>query len=122
MSITFYGQRADGSMIRIPLDHPAHMNIANGNAIALLGLLGLGDELHGEVSLPEARRAVIRARATFDRRAGEFKREPADMMRPGQARVIVAGIDDNYLRRRLADFERFLLFVAEEAAVVAYWA
>lgn len=122
MSITFYGKRSDGSMIRIPLDHPAHVNVANGNAIALLGLLGLGDELQGDVSLPEARRAVIRARATFDRRAGGFTREPADVKRPGHARVIVAGIDVGYLDRRLADFERFVLFVAERGAVAVYWA
>lgn len=122
MSITFYGQRADGSMIRIPLDHPAHMNIANGNAVAVLTLLGLGDEPQGEVSLPEARRAAIRARATFDRRADSFTRDLADLKRPGHARVIVAGIDDNYLRRRLNDFDRFLLHVAEEEAVAVYWA
>lgn len=122
MSITFYGQRADGSVIKLPLDHPAHLNLANGNAVSLLGLLGLGHELQGEVSLPEARRAVIRARATFDRRAGGFTREPADSKRPGHARVIVAGIDTGYLDRRLADFERFILFVAEMGAVAVYWA
>ncbi len=122
MSITFYGQRADGSTIRIPLDHSAHVNVANGNAVALLGLLGLGDELQGEVSLPEARRAVIRARATFDRRAGSFTREPVDMKRSGHVRVIVAGIDDNYLQRRLADFDRFVMFVADKGAVSIYWA
>lgn len=122
MSITFYGQRADGSMIRIPFDHPAHLNVANGNAVALLGLLRLGQELQGQVSVPEARRAVIRARATFDRRAGGFTREPADVKRPGQARVIVAGIDDNYRRRRVDDFDRFFTFVAEKGAVSIHWA
>lgn len=122
VSITFYGQRADGSTIKIPLDHPAHVNVANGNAVALLGLLGLGAELQGEVSLPEARRAVIRARATFERRAGGFTRDPADVKRPGHARVIVAGIDDNYLQRRLDDFDRLVMFVAEDGAVSVYWA
>lgn len=122
VSITFYGQRADGSMIRIPLDHRAHVNVANGNAVSLLGLLGLGHELQGEVSLPEARRAVIRARALFDRRAGGFTREPADIKHPGHARVIVAGIDDDYLQRRLADFDRFVMFVSEKGAVSIYWA
>lgn len=109
-------------MIRIPIDHPAHVNIANGNAVALLGLLGLGDELQGEVSLPEARRAVIRARALFDRRAVGLTRGLADTKGPGHARVIVAGIDDNYLWRRLADFDRFVMFVAEKGAVSIYWA
>ena len=122
MSITFYGQRADGSIIKIPLDHSAHVNVANGNAVLLLGLLGLGGELQGEVSLPVARRAVIRARATFDRRAGSFTREPGDVKRSGHARVIVAGIDTGYLVRRLADFERFVLFVAARGAVAVYWA
>lgn len=42
--------------------------------------------------------------------------------RPGLVRVIVAGIDGNYLQRRLDDFERFVLHVAEKGAVSIYWA
>ncbi|MBL8717412.1 MAG: hypothetical protein JNL79_15600 [Myxococcales bacterium] len=101
------------------------MNVANGNAVSLLGLLGLlgqGHELQGEVSLPEARRAVIRARALFDRQAGGFTRQPVEVERSGHAKVIVAGIDDNYLWRRFGDFDRFVTFVGEMGAVSIYWA
>ena len=38
------------------------------------------------------------------------------------ARVIVAGIDDNYFERRLVDFERFLVVVAEMGATTIWWA
>lgn len=47
------------------------LNLSNWNARALLGLLGLTGE-HGTVGLPEARRAVMRARATFERRAAQL--------------------------------------------------
>lgn len=68
MSVTFYGSKSDGTRVSIPFEHPAFFQLANGNAVRFLMFLGFGDGLWGEVTLPEARRAVIRARATFDRR------------------------------------------------------
>ncbi len=123
MSVSFYGLDAEGRRITLDIAHPASLNMANGNARNVLEFLGLdpGDGPSGEVSLVEARRAVIRARATFGRRAPTFIRPPTDTRRPGRARVIVAGIDEDYLVRRLDDFERFLAAVATKGAISIRW-
>lgn len=53
-------------------------NLCNANARCVLGLLGLDAvELCGGCTVPEARRAVMVARATFGRRAGGFTRASA---------------------------------------------
>lgn len=76
MSVTFFALLPDGSRISLDIEQPAHLNLANGNARALLCLLGIGpgDSLCGEIPIYKARRAVIRGRATFERRAGSFVR------------------------------------------------
>ena len=64
MSIIFFGKRADGERIVLDLDNPAHLNLSNENARAFLLLLGLDDTqvLSGEMTLPDARVLVRRAR------------------------------------------------------------
>lgn len=125
MSVTFYGQKADGKPIMLDIEHPAYLNLNFGNGYALLNLLAIPpgeDYLHGEVPMPEARRAVMRARATFERRAGKFTREGSDTKRPGQPRVIQGSLDEDGLAVRLDAFERFLNVVAEMGATSIYWA
>ena len=54
MSVT-----VDGAVVALDFEtDPAHLNMANGNARSFLELLDLepGDDLYGEVTLPEARR------------------------------------------------------------------
>lgn len=58
------------------------------------------------MSTPEARRAILYARATFERRASKFTRASLDTKRSGHARVISGGIGEDYLARRVNDFER----------------
>ncbi len=125
MSATFYGKTQDGKPIMLDIEHPAYLNLNFGNAYALLGLLGLDpgqDYLHGEVTMAEARRGVMLARATFERRAGKFTREGSDTKRPGKVRIIQGGMGEDYLARRLDDFEKFLDVVAEMGATSIYWA
>lgn len=123
VSITFSARAADGSMITFDIEDPAHLNMSNANARAFLSLLRLnpGAGPDGEVPLAAARRAVMRGRATFQRRASRFTRLPTDTTRPDQPRVVEFGIDEDYLARRLEDFERFLLTVAERGAVSISW-
>jgi len=123
VSVSFYGMTADREPIALDIEDPAHLNLANGKARSFLGFLGLepGEDLYGETSLPEVRRAIMRARATFKRTVGCFAREGSDTMRPGRCRVVEGGIDAGYFARRLDDFERFLGAVAERGARSIYW-
>lgn len=124
MSVSFYGKSADGAAIMLDIEHPAYLNMNSANARTFLLFLGLepGDEPYGECSMPEARRAVIRARATFERKAGGFTRKGSDTKRPGQPRVITGGVDEDYLALRLDSFEKFLNVIASKSAVSIYWA
>lgn len=94
------------------------VNLANENAVALFGLLGLdpGDGLCGGAPLPDVSRAIMRAKATFRRRVGAFLREDVVVygeprvnedgtveLRP--VRVWSAGIDADYLWRQLDRLE-----------------
>ena len=125
MSVSFYGVTADAEPIALDFEtDPAHLNLASSNARAFLLFLGIepGPDLSGEVSMPEARRAVMRARATFERRVGGFTRQSTDTKRPGRCRVIEGGIGEDYFARRIDSFERFLDAVAARSASSIYWA
>jgi hypothetical protein len=81
------------------------MASANARAFLLFLRLEPGEEPSGEVTLPEARRAVMRARATFERKVGTFTRRGSDTRMPGRPRVIQGGVGADYFERRLDDFE-----------------
>jgi hypothetical protein len=124
MSVDFYGKDCHGLPIMLGHEHPDAINMSSGNGRAFLEFLGVepGPEPYGELPMPLARRAVMRARATFGRRAGLFTRPSMDTQRLGLARVVIVGLDVDYLARRLDDFERFLNAVTERGAVSIYWA
>lgn len=60
-------------------DDPRWLNLCQGNAYALLQFLGWAPngsaDMYGEKSLPEVRQAIMRAKATFERRAAAYTRE-----------------------------------------------
>jgi hypothetical protein len=121
VSVTFYGLTSARGRIILDVEDRAHLNLNDGNAAAFLRFLGLDPgPLAGEVTIPEARRAVMRARATFDRRVCSYTREGSEAKEIG-CRVIVAGIGPDYFARRLDDFERFLGAVAKLGAMSIYW-
>jgi hypothetical protein len=124
VSVSFYGKTADGQPVTLDHEYPTHLNMSGANARAVLEFLRLdpGEEPSGEATLPEARRAIIRARATLARTVRGYTRDGSDTTRPGRCRVIEAGIDEAYFARRLDDFERFLAAVAELGATSIYWA
>ena len=123
MSVTFYGRTSDGTLIAIDLDDPAYLNLSGANARAFLGFLGVepGANLSGQVGLPEARRAVIRASATFERRVCRYTRKASNTKRPGHVRMIEGGVNEGYFRRRLDDFEVFVGVLAERVATSICW-
>jgi hypothetical protein len=125
VSISFYGKKQDDKPIMLDIEHPAYVNLNFGSAYSLLRLLGLPpgeDYCHGEVTMPEARRGVILARATFERRAPQHTRPDSDTKRPGRPRVIEGSLDEGGLKIRLDMFERFLNVVTEMGATSIYWA
>jgi len=124
VSIEFYGKKSSGEAIMLDFDHSAFLSMSSGNGRAFLEFLSIepGSEPSGEITMPEARRAVMRARATFERRAPKFTREGSDTKRPGRARVIEGELGTEYFERRLDDFEKFLNAVASVGATSIYWA
>jgi len=157
VSVTFDGiDRSDmrehtlssGEVIAFPAPVVAEgwemgLNLSNGRASALLGLLGLDsyDIYDGEVTLAEARRAVMRARATFSRAVHEHTspvRESGGQMRTGTRltfgknagvmssltrapRVISTGISEDYLAGRLNDFADLVEAAAKAGATGIHW-
>jgi hypothetical protein len=124
MSISFYGFTEDNKPIMLYQEDPAFLNMNNGNAHAFLAFLGLPGchEPSGGASMPDVRRAIMRARATFEKKVGNFTRNGSDTKRPGQCRIIQGGNDESYFARRIEDFEKFLNAVVEKGATSIYWA
>ena len=157
MSITFSGLNhnetrtttfSDGKTVSYPasvhicddpeaeFDHPLWLNLANGNALAFLGLLGVNvadeSDMYGELTLAEVRRAIMVARATFERKAAGFTRDeesvygkPRDNgdgtieMRP--LRVHSAGLDTDRLARYLDRLAALTEALAEKGATHITW-
>lgn len=125
MSTTFYGTTADEQSIALEYEDPAWLNLANVNAWALLELLRIQarPQWDGRVTVPEARRAVMYARATFARRAPEYVRSRTALGGPGTgtARCLDHGIDEECLALYLERFERFLNRAVSLGATRIYW-
>jgi len=129
MSVDFYarGERTetlcDGTVVHPYLSLVSELNLANSNARAFLSLLGLESEedqyssvLTGEVTLPEAKRAWMKANASFEAKAKNFVREDET-----HGNFFSAGLSADQLRSYL---ERFRLLVVEAGdfdATHIYW-
>jgi len=150
MSVTFSGSNHNRM---IPTDHGSHparvylhesfeedfedprwMNLSCMNARTFLVFLGIefGEDLYGEMPIPEIRRMILRARNTFDRRAPHFVRSPETIhgtprsnpdgtvsLRP--IRVWIGGIDKDYLARQLDRLEVLVEALAERGATHLRW-
>jgi hypothetical protein len=132
------------------------LNVANVNAHALLAFLRLRDDraylqgtlpslrssmpqvgftpdppgLDGHVELPIMRRALLRARNTFDRRAPHFVRE-TEVLRSARTRddgtaelvdcVTSGGLSRVRLAEYLTDLEHLCAFAASHRATIIGW-
>ncbi len=102
------------------------INMANGNARAMLVLMGLpADDCCGEVSvkeLPAVFRAMIKAQNTAGGRR-DATEDPYKSGGPGtgQCRVVSMGRDDSYITRRLNDLME-LAHYCQENDCGFYWA
>lgn len=102
MSIIFYGKRANGVVLRLDFEDTGYFTLSNDDGIAFLSSLGFkpGDEfeLAGEVAVPMARRAIMKARATLDRK-----------------------VDREHFKIQLDSFELFLNVAVEKGATTIFW-
>lgn len=130
MGVEFYGlarsKTENGTLetrLWLSFEHPAFLSFNVGNAAAVLGLLGLQCiNGGGACTLPEARRAIMQAKARFERKAGEFTREGGDEKLPGRPRVIRGALDEDGLRMRIDRFEEFVNTMDRMGATSLYWA
>lgn len=104
-----------------------------GNASAMFQLLGLPtDEQWGQLPLPVLRRAVMRAKARFERTAPSLTRAPSVQhgaprenadgsieLRP--VRVWGGGLDVEGMKTRLNAFSDFIELAAERGATAISW-
>lgn len=116
---------------RVPTSDAPTLNLANANAIALLRALRLGGvegDLVGSCSIPEARRAVIRA-GSGD--VSRFARpEAIEHGKPrSEGNVVIArpirswdmGLSAEGLRARLDDFASLVEECAARGATIINW-
>jgi hypothetical protein len=145
MSVTFSGsdhRRTSPSTgyaasVRLDIEDARSVNWCNGNAVILLELLGLGHglsevDLYGEAAVPDVRRAILRARATLERRGPALAR-PATVgygaprrsedgtveLRP--VTRWTAGLDVEGMRVRLDALERCVDALVDEGATHVRW-
>lgn len=114
------------------------MNLANVNARAFLKLLGLeaGEYLVGEITIVEARRALMGARARFDRVAPGLVREGVELVSPrrvvtredgvvelvgGRVRGVVGALELADLEGYVARFSVFVEVAARARASSISW-
>jgi len=100
------------------------INMANGNAYAIMELLGCNLDYSGHVKvedLPRIQRAIIKARNVASVRTGATA-EPYESGGPGtgQCRVVYCGRDDYYVSRRLSEFQE-LVEHCQEKGCGFYW-
>lgn len=121
MTITFYASYSEAKDPRKDyIDSIEGPNWTYDNAHRMLGLLGLPYrmvELTGEVSIHDALRAVIRAKALFDELAPMYEREEVR-----EKRYIGFALDRDGLKMRLEQFAEFAKLALEAGANSIYWA
>ncbi len=111
-------------------DDAPSLNLGNDNAVSLLGALGLTVDCWGEIALPEARRAVMRARArkslSVYTRATEivYGAPRADENGAIELRPIRShgfGLTEDGLRDRIERFASFVEASASRGATTITW-
>lgn len=134
MSVSFSGLKKDENApygyrrVRVANekeDDIPRLHLSNMNARAFLQLLGLDREdepgIYGSADLPTLRRAIIRARNTFERRTKPLVRPNENFIGANGARIIVGGIDEDYFRRRLDDLSSYVEDVAKAGGDTISW-
>jgi len=112
------------------IDDPRYLNMANSTACTLLRFLGIAD--HVEVAATDMRRAIVKARATFDSKVSRYTcpeeitydgpRETEDgttNLKP--PRCIHSAIDAEYIREKIDILEQLTIGLQERGATHITW-
>lgn len=133
MSISFHGTKKDASarhgrtVVRLFYSdgEERYLNLANLNAAPFLRFLGLSSDqdpyLAGQADFPTVRRAIMKARASFDRKVDQFTRAEETVIGENGCVSVTAGIDREYFARRLDDLSIFVEDLAREGADSLSW-
>jgi len=118
--------------VELPPPHQ-DLHFANRNARAVLTLLGFDSaDLAGERSLPQCRRGLMRARASFNRFAPELteptrtvlgppRQRPDGVLELRPVRGWIQGLGEQGLWRRLEEFAAFVEAAAAHDADLIGW-
>lgn len=125
-----YGGGCKGTGIETTKEKPElQLNWSNSNALAMLEVLGLPPEYNGEVSMPEMKRALIRAknRSSFER----FERKEEILTRPRKIEEGVTelhapylysmGLSESSIKERLESFEKLIKEAETNGAKNIVW-
>lgn len=117
MTISFYASYDPVDKVRSFIRGLEGPNWNNDNAARLLGMMELGPTWEAvPVELPTAFRAVMTAKARFDRTAKDYVREAVR-----EERYFCGSLDEDGLWLRLQEFEAFLVKARDLGAKTIYW-
>jgi hypothetical protein len=132
-SMTLRGMGAKRAYERVEIPDAYDFNWSNGNAAKVLALLGLASEdLAGETSIEECRRAVIKATARLNGSAQEYTRpEYVEYGSPREnedgtvelkpVRILSFGLDEAGLKSRVDCFSQYVEVAANAGATHVMW-
>jgi hypothetical protein len=121
MGIEFNGLNAQNEFVVLADDDIRRLQMSNSNGRAFLEFLGVdpGEHVQGQLSVPDARRAVVRARALFEKRVDEFTAPRGrDRKNP---QIFLVGRDRSQMADYLERFERLVEALAELGATQISW-
>jgi len=111
------------------VDDAPFMNLSNDNAAIFFAILGVQGSSHGEMSLPEARRALMRASSRdlskYERPEKKLHGKPQEVepgvvdMRP--VKYWEMGLDQKKLQAYIQRFAQFLHEVSQRGAKKIRW-
>jgi len=119
VTISFYASHDEIKNVKSYIRELEGPNWSNDNASRMMDLLQLGNKGLWEsdpVDLPIAFRAVIKARAKFNKIAKHYTRDEVR-----EERYYVQGLTENDLLCRLNQFEDFLIEARKIGAKTIYW-
>lgn len=112
----------DDGVVKYRTSSAPSCNFANGNAAAILKLVGLKVDSWGDidVSVVPMVRTTILGLLNSERSRRHLVREPQTSQAPGHAKLIDFGNGDDQTMRRLMDLDALLAYAEEHGYTVSW--